>query len=129
MVVDTEQVASRNDLAEDRTLLASERTFAGWMRTSFASLEIGVGFHALFGELQPSWLPRAIATSFMMLAMAVVILAERRATAVLARLSPHVVVAMANHINKAFNEFESNEARDSKMKRSILSVNSINVLK
>lgn len=93
MVAETEQKASRNDLAEDRTLLASERTFAGWMRTSFASLAIGVGFHALFGELQPNWLPRVIATGFLLLGIALVILAERRATAVLARLSPHVVVA------------------------------------
>lgn len=93
MVTKIEHTASRNDLAEDRTLLASERTFAGWMRTSFASLAIGVGFQALFGELQPDWLPRAIATGFLLLAIAVVILAERRTAAVLARLSPHVVVA------------------------------------
>lgn len=62
------------------------------MRTSFASLAIGVGFHALFGEMQPGWLPRAIATLFLLLAIALVILAERRATSVLARLSPHVIV-------------------------------------
>ena len=83
---------TRTDLAEDRTILANERTFAGWMRTSLASLAIGVGFQALFAEMRPPWLPRAIATAFFLLAGAMVILAERRAASVMRRLSPHVVV-------------------------------------
>lgn len=83
---------SRTDLAEDRTILANERTFAGWMRTSLACVAIGVGFHALFPQLQPPWVPRAIATAFLLLAILVVVLAERRATAVKRRLSAHVVV-------------------------------------
>jgi putative membrane protein len=83
---------SRTDLAEDRTILANERTFAGWMRTSLACVAIGVGFHALFSHTQPPWIPRAIATAFLLLAVVVIELAERRATAVMRRLSPHVVV-------------------------------------
>jgi len=83
---------TRTELAEDRTILANERTFAGWMRTSLGSLAIGVGFHALFGTLQPPWLPRAIATGFFLLAAVLIILAERRAAAVMKRLSSHVVV-------------------------------------
>jgi putative membrane protein len=62
------------------------------MRTSLGSIAIGIGFHALFGAMQPSWLPRAIATGFLLLAMALIVLAERRAAAVLQRLSPHVIV-------------------------------------
>jgi putative membrane protein len=84
---------SRTDLAEDRTILASERTFAGWMRTSLASVAIGVGFHALFVSLEPPWLPRAIATGFLLLAIAIIVLAERRAASVMERLSAHVVVS------------------------------------
>jgi putative membrane protein len=83
---------SRLDLAEDRTILANERTFAGWMRTSLAALALGVGFHVLFGSMAPAWLPRAIATGFLLLAAAIIILAERRAAAVMDRLSAHVVV-------------------------------------
>ena len=82
---------SRTDLAEDRTLLANERTFAGWVRTSFGSIAIGVGFHALFNQMQPPWAPRAIASGFLLLAVTVVWLAVRRASAVMQRLSPHVV--------------------------------------
>ena len=87
-----EHAASRTDLAEDRTILANERTFAGWMRTSLASVAIGVGFYGLFPRMEPDWLPRAIATSFLLLAIAIVVMAERRAAAVLTRLSSHVVV-------------------------------------
>ena len=83
---------SRTHLAEDRTILANERTFAGWMRTALACVAIGIGFHALFPTMEPAWLPRAIATAFLLLAVAVIILAERRASAVMDRLSAHVVV-------------------------------------
>lgn len=84
--------ASRTELAEDRTILANERTFAGWLRTSLASIAIGVGFHALFQKMSPPWVPRMIATFFLLLSVAIVVLAERRAAAVMARLQSHVVV-------------------------------------
>ncbi|HVM37852.1 MAG TPA: DUF202 domain-containing protein [Sphingomicrobium sp.] len=87
------QTPSRTDLAEDRTILANERTFAGWMRTSLASVAIGVGFHALFTKLQPPWVPKAIATGFLLLAVVVIASAERRASAVMERLSANVVVS------------------------------------
>ena len=91
---DDEPAVSRTDLAEDRTVLANERTFAGWMRTSLASVAIGVGFHALFPAMSPSWVPRAIATAFLLLAVAIIVMAERRAAAVMERLSAHVVVTV-----------------------------------
>lgn len=87
-----EEQPSRTDLAEDRTILANERTFAGWMRTSLACVAIGVGFHALFPRMEPPWVPRAIATAFLLLAIVVIVSAERRAAAVMRRLSAHVVV-------------------------------------
>ena len=83
---------SRTDLAEDRTILANERTFAGWMRTALGCVAIGVGFHALLQKMQPPWVPRAIATAFLLLAIIVIVSAERRAAAVMERLSVHVVV-------------------------------------
>ena len=62
------------------------------MRTSLASVAIGVGFHALFPRLQPPWVPRLIATAFLLLAILVIVWAARRAAAVMDRLSAHVVV-------------------------------------
>ncbi len=90
---DHHEPPSRTDLAEDRTILANERTFAGWMRTALACVAIGVGFHAVFPTMQPEWLPRAIATAFLLLAIAVIISAERRAAAVMERLSAHVIIS------------------------------------
>ena len=84
---------SQTDLAEDRTILASERTFAGWVRTSLGCIAIGIGFHALFNQMQPPWVPQAIATGFLLLAAVVAWLAARRAAAVTRRLSPHIVVS------------------------------------
>ena len=82
----------RTDLAEDRTVLANERTFAGWLRTGLAAVGIGVGFHALFQRMEPAWIPKAIATLFLILGVAVVVAAERRACTVLDRLSAHQVM-------------------------------------
>jgi putative membrane protein len=82
----------RTELAEDRTILANERTFASWMRTSLGCVAIGIGFHALFQSIEPSWVPRAIATGFLVLGVLVIVLAERRAAAVMHRLSAHIVI-------------------------------------
>jgi inner membrane protein YidH len=81
----------RTDFAEDRTVLANERTFASWTRTGFAAIGIGLGFHALFGRIEPLWLPRAVATAFLAIAILIFIAAERRACIVIRRLHTHEV--------------------------------------
>jgi putative membrane protein len=86
----------RTDLAEDRTVLANERTFASWFRTGFGAVAIGLGFHALFVRMEPLWVPRAIATLFVCLGIFLFVAAERRACQVLSRLSAHQVKAF-NH--------------------------------
>ena len=48
----------RTDLAEDRTIQATERTFAGWLRTAFAAIGVGIGFQVLFGEFAGDVQPR-----------------------------------------------------------------------
>ncbi len=83
--------ADRTDLAEDRTVLANERTFAGWMRTGLACVGIGVGFHVLFDKLEPTWIPKAVATAFIAIGVFVFWAAERRSCKVLARLDAHHV--------------------------------------
>ena len=82
---------ARTAMAEDRTVLANERTFASWLRTGLTCVAIGLGFHALFTSLQPWWLPRAIATTFFLVAIFVTLSAERRACAVVERLHAHRV--------------------------------------
>ena len=83
--------ADRTDLAEDRTSMANERTFAGWVRTAMASVGIGLAFNALFQSMEPVWLPKVIATVFMVLGVFLVMMAERRACATAARLNTHAV--------------------------------------
>jgi putative membrane protein len=90
----TELAGERTDMAEDRTALANERTFAGWARTAMAAIGIGLAFNALFGEMQPTWAAKAIATVFIVLGIFLIVMAERRACAINARLSSHSVQAL-----------------------------------
>lgn len=90
-----ELAQDRTDLAEDRTLLAHERSFAGWVRTGMAAVGIGLGFNALFQMLEPSWVPKAIATIFLVIAVFVFISAERRASRAIGRLEAHRIAALA----------------------------------
>ena len=91
----TELAEDRTDLAEDRTLLANERTFSGWARTGMASIGIGIGFNALFKPIEPTWVAKAIATLFILLAIFLVVSAERRACRVQERLNAHSVMDVA----------------------------------
>lgn len=95
MAEDKHELAEdRTDLAEDRTVLANERTYAGWMRTGFAAVGIALGFNALFAKMEPEWVPKAIATAFLMISIVIFISAERRACAIVSRLSAHHVQTM-----------------------------------
>ena len=85
---------NRTDMAEDRTVLANERTFAGWLRTGFAAIGIGLGFHVLFQAMQPAWVPKGIATAFLLAGIYVILVAERRACRVMSRLDSHEVSEM-----------------------------------
>ncbi|WP_417622868.1 YidH family protein [Parasphingorhabdus sp.] len=69
--------------------MANERTFAGWMRTGLAAVGIGLGFNALFGKLEPLWVPKAIATLFMLIGMFIFWVAQRNGCAVQDRLNSH----------------------------------------
>ncbi|TIX49413.1 YidH family protein [Alteraurantiacibacter aquimixticola] len=81
----------RTDMAEDRTIMAVERTFAGWIRTAFAAIGIGLAFRVLFGELQPPWLAKAIASMFIGFAIFLALNAEKRARRSLERMKTHAV--------------------------------------
>lgn len=94
---DEEQLAKkRTDFAEDRTVLANERTFASWLRTGLGAVGIGLGLQALFLKMEPAWVPRAIATAFLLLAIYLFVAAERRACDVHRRLHAHEIEAFRN---------------------------------
>ena len=87
----TSYAEDRTDWAEDRTAMANERTFAGWMRTAFAAIGIGIGFNALFEKLEPIWVPKSIASGFIIIGMVVMYLAQHRACSAFERLNAHSV--------------------------------------
>ena len=91
----TEWAELRTDLAEDRNIMAMERTFAGWMRTAFAAIGIGLAFKALFGAFDPPWLAKAISTVFILSGGWLAITAQRRACQTLDRLHAHKFEAIA----------------------------------
>ena len=59
----------RTDLAEDRNILAIERTYAAWLRTGLGALAVGIAFERLFFETQPVWISKAGATALIVLAV------------------------------------------------------------
>lgn len=86
----------RTDWAEDRTILANERTFAGWMRTGMASLAVAVGLKAVFGDFEPTWAAKAVATIFVIAAVYIFWAAHDTATKTLERLEDHHANAQPN---------------------------------
>lgn len=87
----TELAQDRTDWAEDRTMLANERTYAAWMRTGMASLGIALALNALFGRLEPVWIPKAVATFFALIGIIIIFMAMRKAEIVSRRLNSHDV--------------------------------------
>lgn len=85
----TDWAEDRTDWAEDRTVLANERTFAGWMRTGMASVAIAIGLQAVFGETEPTWLAKAAASIFLLIATYIFIVARGSARQMLDRLNSH----------------------------------------
>lgn len=79
----------RTDWAEDRTIQANERTFAGWMRTGMASLALALGLKAVFGDFEPTWIAKAVATFFVAIAILIFWVARSKACATLERLNAH----------------------------------------
>ena len=89
----TDLAEERTDFAEDRTILSNERTFAGWLRTGYAGIGIGLAFNALFSRIEPPWIPKLIASTFLLVAIVIFYTADRRACAVMTRLETHRVQA------------------------------------
>ena len=85
----TDWAEARTDWAEDRTILANERTFAGWMRTGMAAIAIAVGLRAVFQAAEPTWLPKGVATIFLVAAVIIFWSARRNACKAQHRLNAH----------------------------------------
>jgi len=92
----TDFAEARTDWAEDRTILANERTFAGWMRTGMASVAVAIGLRAVFGEFEPTWVAKAVASVFILAAIYVYWAAQASAAKTQRRLHDHQANAQPN---------------------------------
>ncbi|QFU09717.1 hypothetical protein PARPLA_00720 [Rhodobacteraceae bacterium THAF1] len=61
----------RTDWAEDRTRLAAERTYAGWVRTGLTTVVVALALQAVFSVYEPKWVPKAIASAFLLAALVI----------------------------------------------------------
>lgn len=77
---------TRTHWAEDRTIMANERTFSGWMRTGLGAVGVAVGLKAVFGDFEPTWAAKVVATAFLVVALVIFWSARRQARRTLARL-------------------------------------------
>ena len=62
----TELADTRTAWAEDRTMLANERTFAGWMRTGMASIALALGLKAVFKDTTYPLIAKCVAEIFIL---------------------------------------------------------------
>lgn len=52
----------RTDYAQDRTVLANERTYGAWVRTGFTAMAAGLAAAKLLGDMLPRWSLLTIST-------------------------------------------------------------------
>lgn len=76
----------RTDRAEDRSILANERTFASWMGTGMAAIGVAIGLKAVFGAFDPTWAAKAVASVFLLAAVVIFWSARRQALKTCRRL-------------------------------------------
>ncbi|MCK0149642.1 DUF202 domain-containing protein [Marivita sp. S6314] len=86
----------RTNWAEDRTVLANERTFAGWMRTGMASVALALGLRALFGPFEPTWVPKAVASIFILVAVLIFWAAWRNSCRTQKEMNEHATNSQTN---------------------------------
>lgn len=83
----------RTDWAEDRTIMANERTFASWTGTGLGAIGVAIGLKAVFGAFEPTWAAKAVASIFLITAIAIFWAAWRQACKTLHRLHERDVKA------------------------------------
>lgn len=83
----------RTKWAEDRTIMANERTFSSWMGTGLGAIGVSIGFQAVFREFEPTWLAKGTATIFLIIAVMIFWSAHRNACKTFERLKERDVQA------------------------------------
>lgn len=87
------QAEKRIDWAEDRTIMANERTFSSWMGTGLGAIGVAIGLKAVFGAFEPTWAAKLVASIFLAVAIAIFWSARHQACKTFARLSERDIEA------------------------------------
>lgn len=66
-----DEAEPRTKWAEDRTILANERTFVSWNGAGLGAVGVAIGFQAVFGEAQPTWMAKLVASLFLLVALVI----------------------------------------------------------
>lgn len=82
----TNKAQARTDWAEDRTIMANERTFSSWIGTGLGAIGVAIGLHAVFGKFEPTWAAKTVATVFLIAAIMIFWSAQRQARKTFSRL-------------------------------------------
>lgn len=77
----------QRDWAEDRTILANERTFSAWMGAGMGAVGVAIGLKAVFGAIEPTWAGKMVASMFLVIAIIIFWSARRQACLTYARLT------------------------------------------
>ena len=80
---------TRTAWAEDRTVLANERTFAGWMRTGMACVALALGLKAVFKDSDQTWIAKSAAEIFILAAILIFWAAVLKCRRARARMDQH----------------------------------------
>jgi putative membrane protein len=87
-MTDKQELAQeRTNWAEDRTIMANERTFSSWMGTGLGAIGVAIGLQAVFGEFEPVWAAKGVASMFLAIAILVFWSAQHQAIKTFRRLN------------------------------------------
>ncbi len=84
--LDADDSKQRTQLSHDRTIMANERTFNSWTGTGLGVPTVAIGLKAVFGAFEPTWIAKAVASLFVVIAIFVFYAALRQAGKTLKRL-------------------------------------------
>lgn len=90
-----ELAETRTAWAEDRTMLANERTFAGWMRTGMACVALALGLKAVFKDTDYPIVAKGVAEVFIVVAILIFWAAVTKSRETQKRMEDHDVHAQS----------------------------------
>lgn len=86
MTEESNLAQKRTRWAEDRTIMANERTFSSWMGTGLGAIAVAIGMKAVFGAFEPTWIAKLLASFFILIAVVIFWSARRQAIKTFERL-------------------------------------------